>query len=158
MKRHLPRPFGFTLIELLVVISIIAILVAISVSVFSAAQQSARDGKRLSQLSSLAKSIESSRDYTTPPQKYGYSNADFLNDFPKGIDDALGYDYCVTSVTTPGTPAVTLAPTLVQITGCPANWQPAISGIPNSGSATSWSACVKLERRTAPACQTSLSK
>lgn len=49
---------GFTLIELLVVISIIAILVAVSIGVFSGLQKSGRDAKRKSDLATIQSALE----------------------------------------------------------------------------------------------------
>lgn len=50
--------WGFTLVELLVVVSIIAILSVIGITVFSAAQKTARDGHRRSEIDAIAKAME----------------------------------------------------------------------------------------------------
>jgi prepilin-type N-terminal cleavage/methylation domain-containing protein len=49
-KFKLHNPFGFTLIELLVSISIIAIISAVGAVMYTQAQKSARDGKRIGDL------------------------------------------------------------------------------------------------------------
>lgn len=49
---------GFTLIELMVAISIIALLSAIGLTVFSQAQIAARDGKRLADMQEVQKALE----------------------------------------------------------------------------------------------------
>lgn len=49
---------GFTLIELLVVVAIMAILMTISISIYSGAQKSARLAKRVSDLKSIETAIE----------------------------------------------------------------------------------------------------
>jgi len=49
---------GFTLLELLVVLAIIAILIAIGVAAFSAAQLRARDAQRKSDLKTIASALE----------------------------------------------------------------------------------------------------
>lgn len=49
---------GFMLIELLVVISVMAILVAVSISIFSAIQKNNRDQKRLRDLQTIKQALE----------------------------------------------------------------------------------------------------
>lgn len=49
---------GFTLVELLVVITIIAILAIIGITAFTGAQKTARDGRRRSDIDSIAKAME----------------------------------------------------------------------------------------------------
>lgn len=56
---------GFTLVELLVVITIIAILAVVGISAFSAAQKTARDGRRRADVDSVAKAMESHFNPTT---------------------------------------------------------------------------------------------
>lgn len=63
MKNFLPKTSrnlqGFTLIELLVVVSIMAILAVIGISVFANTQGRARDSRRISDIESIATSLES---------------------------------------------------------------------------------------------------
>lgn len=170
MNKSLPKIkiSGFTLIELLVVIAIIAILATVSYSVFSGAQGSARDGVRRSQLQSIAKSIESARDYAG--DKYTYDYTAFTADFPKASDMIPASDsfvrYCVysgdTKLTTfPGSgtsctglageaPDVTFGDLFTLASG-------KISALANSISAKKyWAVCVILERTSVPYCQSSL--
>ncbi len=60
-ERNLFMKKGFTLIELLVVISIIAILSLVGTAVFSGVQKSARDAKRIADLSAIKQSLEQYR-------------------------------------------------------------------------------------------------
>lgn len=54
----MPNNSGFTLIELLVAVSIVAILAAIGISVYSGAQATARDSKREIDINAIADSME----------------------------------------------------------------------------------------------------
>lgn len=159
------RNKGFTLIELLVVISIIAILATISITVFAGAQASARDGKRISEINSIAKSIESSKNYVTG--MYTYNSTTFGDDFPKNApaDD----NYCVgtkVNAVAPFTPPV--PPATYPASGCPVMTGGTVvngafstsytSGGLSLGTATSWTVCAKLERTTVPYCVFSLTK
>src|SRR3989344_814117 len=54
----MPKKSGFTLVELLVVISIIAILSAIGLTMYSVAQKSARIAKRIADLRSIQTALE----------------------------------------------------------------------------------------------------
>ncbi len=49
---------GFTIVELLIVIVVIAILAAISITVFSGVQKRARDSKRVSDMQIIVKALE----------------------------------------------------------------------------------------------------
>ncbi|RJP46337.1 MAG: prepilin-type N-terminal cleavage/methylation domain-containing protein [Armatimonadetes bacterium] len=145
---------GFTLVELLVVISIIAILSVIGVSVFSAAQGSARDGKRRSEITSIAKSIESSKDYVT--QKYTYTTDNLSADFPNNSpSDAR---YCINITATSTTPPAVSASNYGET--CP-NGYSGLTGVAGpltaqdgvddmtDGTITAWTLCTSLERGTA---------
>ncbi|MDO8429117.1 MAG: prepilin-type N-terminal cleavage/methylation domain-containing protein [Candidatus Daviesbacteria bacterium] len=106
MKRLLPKFInqtqGFSLVELLVVITIIAILGTIGISVYSGAQDSAKDGKRRAEIQSIAKSIEAAKNYETG--KYFYDKTTFTSDFPKALPDDpnLVWDYCIAVSTKAG--------------------------------------------------------
>ncbi len=155
---------GFTLVELLVVISIIAILATISVTVFSAAQGGARDGKRRSEISSIAKAIESAKDYSTG--LYKYDATAFGNDFPQNAPSDVRY--CISWRTGTGNTAPPTAPTADYATTCPtmvgedvdahAVFSSAIGVAAfTGGTVTSWTICTSLERTT-PFCVKSLTK
>ena len=154
---------GFTLIELLVVISIIAILATISISVFSTAQRSARDGKRLADLDTTARTLEASKDYTSGDY---YNN--LSADFPKGVpsDPTSGKSYCL---------YYSLALTPVPTLGVGTSWTAACPtpgvGVTNAGLATpfptpavagsgvkNWMICASKENPNVPICQNSLQK
>lgn len=151
------REFGFTLVELLVVISIIAILSTVGVATFNVAQQSARDGRARSDVTNIAKSIETSRssDPVVGVVSYTYSAANYNSDFktvPTGKNA-----YCIR------TGSSTVAdPTAQDVwtTSCPgsdptAGWSSVSSGI---SAVTYWKICTYLERSTSPLCITSLSQ
>ena len=63
---------GFTIVELLIVIVVIAILAAITIVAYNGVQQRARDARRATDLSNIAKgiqrwSIETSQDFSAFP-------------------------------------------------------------------------------------------
>lgn len=60
-------PFGFTLIELLVTIAIIAIISSVGAVMYTQAQKTARDGKRIGDLDEIQKALE---QYYTINQSY----------------------------------------------------------------------------------------
>lgn len=148
---------GFTLVELLVVISIIAILATVGVATFNVAQQSARDGRARSDVTNIAKSIETSRssDPLTGAVAYTYSAANYASDFktaPVGKNA-----YCIK------TGSLAVADPTAQdawTTACPgsdatAGWSPVSSGI---SAVANWKICTYLERSTSPLCIASLSQ
>jgi prepilin-type N-terminal cleavage/methylation domain-containing protein len=152
---------GFTLIELLVVISIIAILAVIGVSVFSGSQGAARDGQRRSEASSIAKSIEASKDFEKGV--YAYTTADSGKDFPKGFP--TDPNYCIYTSTAASLPAAGANPASWGASACPTGFTLASTNMAtattgNLGATTpdvkSWNLCVKLERSTTPFCIKSL--
>lgn len=75
---------GFTLIELMVVISIIAILAAVGLIVYSTAQQNGRDSKRIQDIQEIQKSLETFYTLTqTYPASFGSSG--FNTYFQSGL-------------------------------------------------------------------------
>jgi prepilin-type N-terminal cleavage/methylation domain-containing protein len=107
MKKYLPNKnessVGFTLIELMVVIAIIAILALVGLSVFSNAQKSARDAKRQADIDSIAKSIETSRDFSAQVAQYTYTATHISNDFPSiPTEPTSGMNYCLSYQAAPG--------------------------------------------------------
>ena len=173
MQEHLPKQKGFTLIEILVVISIIAILAVIGVSVFSGAQGSARDGRRRSEVSSLAKAIESAKNFED--NTYTYTTTDFNKDFPKSISDPQTgtQEYCLmyntNIVKAPDIPTantldinkcVTMTcPTTTPTASTCATSVATASGLSNPLSGVkAWTLCAGLERSSKPSCIQSLQK
>lgn len=158
---------GFSLIELLVTISIIAILGTIGISVYSAAQQSARDGKRKSDINQIAKAIETGNDPTA--RVYKYLSTDRDNDFPRGFpgDPTAGNLYCIAVSTSSYTPPTTITGTTTWTTSCPASTTVLNTSITTNetgklGFTTpdikSWQICASLERASGSYCLTSTFK
>ncbi|MCL5783893.1 MAG: prepilin-type N-terminal cleavage/methylation domain-containing protein [Patescibacteria group bacterium] len=161
---------GFTLVELLVVVAIIAILGAIGISVFSGARQSATDGRRKSEIKSIADAIESSKDYTN--RTYTYSATDSAKDFPRGLpDDPSGTrNYCIatyaTNYSTPSACTTNWTSGCPNTTNCPGTpstgYQPLTSALASGGSLTTaqkaWTVCAALDRGSQPYCLSSLER
>ncbi len=107
MKKFLPifkDTSGFTLVELMVVIAIIGILAVVALGIFSGAQGSARDSRRVAEIDSLAKNIESTRDPLTGSYRYtGGANSLMARDYPAGLADPGDRRYCY-AVSTTSTP------------------------------------------------------
>jgi prepilin-type N-terminal cleavage/methylation domain-containing protein len=150
---------GFTLIELMVVIALIAILALLGVSLYTNIQRSARDAKRQTDIDSIAKSIETSRDVTINPTQYRYTPTIFSSDYPNRLPtDPLGtMNYCIGVTNTPA--ALQDLPSGVVnnwTSGCPSAF-PGAQGSPLSISSPgglsgsfpngtrSWMVCAKLE-------------
>jgi prepilin-type N-terminal cleavage/methylation domain-containing protein len=80
---HLPlSDNGFTLIELLVAIAIVAIISTIGMVMYSQAQKTARDGKRIGDLQEIQKALE---QYYAINQKYPGSNGD-AGSYPTSVN------------------------------------------------------------------------
>lgn len=170
MKKYLPKTSknsqGFTLVELLVVIVIIGILATIGVTVFGNAQASARDGRRKSEITSLAKSIETAKDYGVGTQVYKYDLTIGGNDFPRDIPrtDSKTKAYCIgtkTSGTDP--PAVMTNNDLTAACSGTSGYVDLNTSISPSGGlatggVTAWTLCARLEAGSTPFCVSSLTK
>lgn len=168
MKSTHLKSSGFTLIELLVVIAIIAILGAISISVFSGAQGSAKDGQRRSEINSIAKSIEASKDFVSNKYKWDATTAGA--DFPKGIPyngpkGSASEPYCIKTDTnaTPSAPVGMTTNTFAAT--CNDGYATLTTSVAttttnNLGATTpdvtSWTLCTRLERSSKPYCISSL--
>lgn len=156
---------GFTLIELLVVIAIIGILSTIAVTSFATVQQSARDGKRRSEIDGLAKSIEASRDPVN--STYIYNSTNVSNDYPSGLpEDPLGAasrTYCVAVGSTTTPPSLPAVWTTSACPTTPVAYSTLSSAVAGSGILTtavkSWTICASLEKPGAGVfCKTSLAR
>lgn len=139
---------GFTLVELLVVISIIAILGTIGFTIFATTQKTARDGKRIADLDAIAKSLESSRDFTTNT----YVNR-LAADFPNGIptDPKGTTSYCISTSTTQSK----IAAPAVWTSGCPTGWS-AVSSTAFATGTKSWTVCAVKENNNTVECRYSI--
>ncbi|MDQ5932594.1 MAG: hypothetical protein QG649_679 [Patescibacteria group bacterium] len=93
---------GFTIVELLIVIVIIGILAAVTVVAYSTIQQRARDSRRVSDISTIAKAvyrwgIETSQDFSGMPSGYnavvasGWYNTSYSTNSFKGVLVDAGY-------------------------------------------------------------------
>lgn len=158
--------YGFTLVELLVATSILAILGTISVTVFVTSQMITRDGKRLAEISSIAKSIEVAKDYQS--KKYIYNLQSFTKDFPNGtpedpLNSGNGRKYCISTNTLTNTPP--LVCNINWVSDCPGNCNgsnyvsvnQALSGFA-AGLILSWTVCASMERAAQPFCEKSLTR
>jgi len=96
MLRRGQKQTGFTIVELLIVIVVIGILTAIAVVAYGNIQQKARDTRRASDISAIAKavhrwSIDTSQDFSAMPSGYngvvasGWYNSNYSTNSFKGI-------------------------------------------------------------------------
>ncbi|MBU1000528.1 prepilin-type N-terminal cleavage/methylation domain-containing protein [Patescibacteria group bacterium] len=150
---------GFTLVELLVVVTIIALLGTIGISAFIVAQRTARDGKKIADINSIAKSIESSKNYSTGT--YAYSGTALSEDFPRGITADIKYAYCIKTST--GTDLTGIVDPTVDISwtvnDCPDDYLVVNSSMEAFAVSTkSWKLCALLEKSNSLFCITSLIK
>lgn len=163
---------GFTLIELMVVVTIIAILSVVGISLYTTAQKNARDGIRRAELTSLGKSIESSKDPTAA--RYTYIASQYAADYPQNkpkdpLKASGGPWYCIATDNS----VVPDAPTAAQWPSgtCPtgvgtftytslvddqsAYGTDAANGLVNTAAPAGtahWRICAKLEVSGAPFC------
>lgn len=139
---HLPKKSkGFTLVELLVVISIIAILSVIGITIFSSAQQSARNARRRGDIDAIAKALEVNKGATT-------YNVLATTQFTSGVipvDSNNGvYTYCANTGTIAPIP-----PANWGALACPTGWT-LISDTYPPAATTAWTVCARLEGGTNP--------
>ncbi len=150
MKKFLPKSFnnpqGFTLIELLVVVSIIAILSAIGIALYTGIQPKARNDRRRADLDAIAKALEINK---TSAGYVVLDNTQFANGVTPLLDPQ-GYVYCGNTTANVQGPGLTSASTASTCTPSGANnYSPIAAGsIPPAG--TSWKICTWLEAETSP--------
>ncbi len=79
---------GFTLIELMVAISIVAILSAIGLTLFTSVQKSARDAKRMGDLAALQNAVRqyALANHTFPPDSCSNSNGNWSAAFKTAME------------------------------------------------------------------------
>ncbi len=164
LPKSLNNPKGFTLVELMVVVIIIAILSVIGFTLFTNAQAQGRDGRRRTEINSMAKAIETAKDPAT--SIYVYTAADFAQDFPNIVpsDPRVATPYCVaTDITVPPSPPT--AATINATSGCPAGSTATLNPFaappfppPFPPNTTGWVLCASLERSAAPYCVRSLER
>lgn len=105
---------GFTLIELLVVISIIAILAAVGLTIYSTAQKNGRDAKRIGDLQEVQKALEqyyaANNQYPTKAQYSATSGSGNLGSYfqngsvPTDPANTGNYQYVYTPCPVTGPP------------------------------------------------------
>lgn len=145
-----PNFRGFTLVELMVVISIVAILAVVGFSVFSGTQKNARDGRRRSEIDSIAKSVETMRNLGAATTSYNYSAANYTSDM-KSITDPSLLQYCIIYPVPAGDIGITSAPTA---TTCPNSYVAMTAAAMTNQ--PSWKVCTWLEATGAAYCKSNL--
>lgn len=145
---------GFTLIELMVVIAVIAILAVVGSVVYTGVQQRARDSKRVSDITAIAKALEAKKSQTVAT----YATV-AATDFSDGIPvDSTTAKYCLAESSSKTLPAVITAWTSAD--ACPT--APAATYTVFSGTIAattqSWRICTLLEVTSTPqwSCKTSI--
>ena len=178
MKKFLPKSFnnpsGFTLIELMVVIAIIGILAVVALGIFSGAQGSARDARRVAEIDSLAKNIESTRDPAT--REFTYNSTTMATDYPGSTaglaDPTANYVYCYAVATSVSNLPVDPVLGAWSGTACPnasyliiggtdgtrSTTVTAVAGAGNdlSDGVAAWKVCAWLERSQKSFCKTNV--
>lgn len=143
MKNLLPKNKGFTLIELLVVITIIAILSAIALVIFTKVQTGARDSKRKGDIDAIAVALEANK-----PQ--GGGDYIVLNDnqFAGGKipEDPLNIPYCAND-----TPTIPTGELANRDCSSPVGYTALDTSNPPAG--TSWKICAYLENPAGAYCK-----
>ena len=158
MKSFLPNiknssSKGFTLIELMVTVAIIAIIATVAIALFTNAQASARNGKRLAELESLANALEQNKTNTGVSPGYQlFATTQFAGGVIPATDPQ-GYMYCIVANSAQANPATWTSG------GCVAPFVQVSATVPAVGSA-SYKLCTSREAvGTTPAsvfCRTNL--
>lgn len=163
---------GFTLIELLVVISIIAVLSVIGMTIFTGVQSRARDTRRQSEVTAIAKALETNKVSGTTTYKSivdSWFAGTIVPSDPRG-SAIINPQYAILYTTSLGctVPKPTAWPTTsasdnslptapaITGTGCTGNATGVVvatgipSGATNFDKVTSFQICALLENGTAP--------
>jgi prepilin-type N-terminal cleavage/methylation domain-containing protein len=154
--------FGFTMAELVIVISIIAILASAEFFVYYGGQITGRDVKRVSDINSIAKTIETLRDPLNGT--YGSTYAQFRTDFPSNPPDdpVSNRHYCIAiNNTEPISPIPPPTSNTLAANGCPTplgSYQPLGMSFPIPSNTKAWTLCASMENRDKPNCIQSLQR
>lgn len=154
---------GFTFIEVLVAIAILAIISVIGMTYYGTAQSSARDGKRIHELTTIGNVLEINKKTNSGYQPITSGMFNNLV-FPGGITsealDPQGYPYCISSSLALVAPSF-LPPDLIGVsdwdntagnTHCPTSpsgWSK-INGLQPTDGTASWTICTRLENKGSP--------
>ena len=145
---------GFTLVELMVVIAIIAVLAVIGLTLFSNAQQGARNAKRQSDLKAISNAMEVHYNPTAGAGcatgltgTYCAINAGWFSAQIIPADPVATATYCAASSLVAGaaTPAnMAASPTGVCVAGA-AGYAAVAGGTNPPANTTTWKVCTTLE-------------